>query len=200
MKRQRDIVVCGVGGQGILLLSDIIAEACLMEGMPVRGTEVHGMAQRGGSVEAHVRVNCTYGPKVPAQGADLLIGFEPLEAARYSFYLKPEGAAVVNTHAIPPAGAQGVPSAEELVAAVRAVCREVVALDFTSLARGARCDRAVNVAMLGAAMRFLPFSDTAVREAIRRRVRQEFLQFNLRALELGVQGSGGIAEDGREER
>jgi len=183
-----DIVIAGVGGQGIVLLSDIIGQACLLEGLPVRGTEVHGMAQRGGSVEAHIRINSTYGPRVPAGRADLLIGFEPLEAARYSFYLKKEGRAVVNTRRIVPAGgADAYPAVEELLALVRQNCGQLISRDYTAIAEKAGSLRAVNVVMLGACLRFLPFSEETVRRSLELTVRREYHSLNLRALSLGIE-------------
>ena len=187
MSGSLDIVIAGVGGQGILLLSDIIGQACLLEGLPVRGTEVHGMAQRGGSVEAHVRVNCTYGPRVPAGRADILIGFEPLEAARYAHSLKKEGRAVVNTRPIvPPGGAADYPPVEKLLGIVRGACSQVIADDYTALAGLAGSDRAVNVVMLGVCLRFLPFSEETIRRSLELKVKPQYHPLNRKALSLGM--------------
>src|SRR5512133_1950800 len=85
-----------------MLASNILGEACLIEGKPVRGAETHGMAQRGGSVESHIRVGGLFGPLIAPGKADLLISFDLLEALRYSHYLKTGGRAVVNRRLVVP--------------------------------------------------------------------------------------------------
>ena len=97
-----DLIIVGVGGQGAILASDIIGKAAVAEGLPVTGAETHGMAQRGGAVENHVRIGCQYGSMIPAGGADCMLSMEPLEALRFAKYLKPDGFAVVNTERIVP--------------------------------------------------------------------------------------------------
>src|SRR5512135_3111205 len=106
-----NILIAGVGGQGVLLTSKIIAEAALLSGLDVKQSEVHGMAQRGGSVLSQVRFgDRVYSPIVSEGEADLLIGFEPLETARYLHYLKDDGAVIYNTRTI---GTIGVSIAAE---------------------------------------------------------------------------------------
>ncbi len=96
-----NILVAGVGGQGVLLASGILADAALNSGLDVKQSEVHGMAQRGGSVLSQVRFGDTvFSPVVSVGECDLLIGFEPLETARYLHFLKDGGAVVYNTHRI----------------------------------------------------------------------------------------------------
>ena len=97
-----DLIIVGVGGQGAILASDIIGKAAVAEGLPVTGAETHGMAQRGGAVENHVRIGCQYGSMIPAGGADCMLSMEPLEALRFAKYLKPSGFVVVNTERIVP--------------------------------------------------------------------------------------------------
>ncbi|MDD1667515.1 MAG: indolepyruvate oxidoreductase subunit beta, partial [Methanomicrobiales archaeon] len=91
-----DLLIAGVGGQGVILASNVIGEACLIEGRQVKAAETHGMAQRGGSVECHIRIDGRYGPLVPPGKADLLMAFELIEALRYRHYLKPSGRLVAN--------------------------------------------------------------------------------------------------------
>ena len=97
-----DILIVGIGGQGTILASNILGEACLLEGRHVKGAETHGMAQRGGSVETHIRIDGLYGPLIVPGTADLLISFDLLEALRYSHYLKNGGKMVVNRQMVLP--------------------------------------------------------------------------------------------------
>jgi indolepyruvate ferredoxin oxidoreductase beta subunit len=99
----RDILICGVGGQGTVLASKIIAAAAMEEGRTVHSAETIGMAQRGGSVTSHVRIGEeAFSPLIPRGGADLLLAFEPAEAVRNLIYLKPGGTVIVNTRAVRP--------------------------------------------------------------------------------------------------
>ena len=114
-----DIMIVGIGGQGTILASNILGEACLIEGRSVRGAETHGMAQRGGSVESHVRIDGIFGPLIAPGTADLLIGFDLLEGLRYSHFLKPEGKMVLSRRMVIPTSVfvQGltIPSAEDII-------------------------------------------------------------------------------------
>ena len=99
----KDILICGVGGQGTVLASRIIAAAAMAEGNTVHSAETIGMAQRGGPVTSHVRIgDQAYSPMIPKGKADVIIGFEPAEVLRNIGYLSPDGIAVVNTTAIQP--------------------------------------------------------------------------------------------------
>ncbi len=85
-----DIVIVGVGGQGVILISDVIGRAAVMAGKPVCGAETHGMAQRGGSVINHTRIGCRFSPMVASGGADVLVALEPAEALRFAHFLSPD--------------------------------------------------------------------------------------------------------------
>lgn len=98
----KDILICGVGGQGTVLASRIIASSAMAEGNTVHSAETIGMAQRGGPVTSHVRIGEAYSPLIPYGKADIIIGFEPAEVARNLKYLAPDGVAVVNTQAVKP--------------------------------------------------------------------------------------------------
>ena len=102
MTKSFDILIVGIGGQGTILASNILGEACLLEGRHVKGAETHGMAQRGGSVETHIRIDGLYGPLIVPGTADLLISFDLLEALRYSHYPQERGKMVVNRHMVLP--------------------------------------------------------------------------------------------------
>ena len=143
MRKKFDILICGVGGQGILLCSNVIGVSAVEEGVSVRGVEVHGMAQRGGSVEAHIRLNCNYGPKIPSGKADLLIGFEPLEAARYSVYLKKNGICIVNSYKIPVLRQDY--EEEEMVKIIKKRTKRIYIENFTEMAKKIGSVKIVNI-------------------------------------------------------
>ena len=97
-----DIVIVGVGGQGVVLISDVIGRATVLAGKPVCGSETHGMAQRGGSVINHTRIGCNFSPMVASGGADVLVALEPAEALRFAHFLSPAGVVLVNTRPVLP--------------------------------------------------------------------------------------------------
>jgi indolepyruvate ferredoxin oxidoreductase beta subunit len=152
---KKDIILAGVGGQGVLSISAIIAQAAVEAGLRVRQSEVHGMAQRGGAVLAHLRIADRDIPSdlVPQGGADLIIAMEPLESLRYAVWLSPEGALV--TAAEPFVNIADYPEMEKILAMIQKFpCYRVV--DAASLAKEAGLARAVNMVMVGAASPFLP--------------------------------------------
>ena len=100
-----DMVIVGVGGQGVILISDVIGRAGVLAGKPVRGAETHGMAQRGGSVINHTRIGCRFSPLVAPGSADLLIALEPAEALRFGHFLSPDGVALISNQPVLPVGA-----------------------------------------------------------------------------------------------
>jgi len=183
MNKKFDIFISGVGGQGILLCSNIIGNAAVEEEIPVRGVEVHGMAQRGGSVEAHIRLNCNYGPKIPYGKADLLIGFEPLEAARYSVYLKKNGVCIVNSYKIPVSGQDY--DEEGVVKIIKKKTERIYIENFTEMAKKIGSVRVVNILMLGYASYFIPLKKNSLIKSIKKLVKKEFLELNLKAFKTG---------------
>jgi indolepyruvate ferredoxin oxidoreductase beta subunit len=162
---KKDIILAGVGGQGVLSIAAIIAQAAVAEGYSVRQSEVHGMAQRGGAVLAHLRLSDTAiaSDLVPRGGADLIISMEPLESLRYAAWLSPEGALV--TAAEPFVNIGDYPNIGEVLGAVKRfpLFRLVEAAD---LARQAGLPRAVNMVMVGAASPFLPIGSETLENAI----------------------------------
>lgn len=154
-----NIVIVGVGGQGTLLTSKILAQAAIEQQVGVKVSEVHGMAQRGGSVITHVRIgNDVHAPLVSSGSADFLLSFEPLEAARAISYLKEDGILIVNTREIAPitvlSGTAVYPENPHMTAA--GSLQRVEALDAFSLASEAGSYRAVNLVLLGVLSRHLP--------------------------------------------
>ncbi|HII06443.1 MAG TPA: indolepyruvate oxidoreductase subunit beta [Methanotrichaceae archaeon] len=184
-----DVVVVGVGGQGVILISEIIGRAAMLAGLSVRGVETHGMAQRGGSVINHIRVGCNYSAMISPGSADVLIAMEPAEALRYAHYLSSEGVALVNTKPVLPVtvttGQASYPPMEEILAPIRNACSEVRAMDATGLATKAGSPQATNVVMLGALSKHLPIEEATLMEALSETVPAKFLEINRKAFELG---------------
>lgn len=183
-----DIVIVGVGGQGVILISEIIGRAALKAGLPVRAAETHGMAQRGGSVINHTRLGCIYGPMVPEGGADLLVALEPAEALRYGRYLSSGGVVLVNTKPVLPTtvttGHFRYPDIEEILAPLRGVGR-VISMNATEIAERAGNSQTANIVMLGAMSRFMPIEEALILDALRDSVPAKYLDVNLKAFELG---------------
>jgi indolepyruvate ferredoxin oxidoreductase beta subunit len=184
-----DVVVVGVGGQGVILISEIIGRAAMLAGLSVRGVETHGMAQRGGSVINHIRVGCDYSAMISPGSADVLLAMEPAEALRYAHYLSPEGVALVNTRQVLPVtvttGQATYPPLEEILAPLREVSSEVWPMDATGLATEAGSPQATNVVMLGALSKHLPIEEAILLLALSETVPAKFLEINRKAFELG---------------
>jgi indolepyruvate ferredoxin oxidoreductase, beta subunit len=187
-----DILIVGIGGQGTILASNILGEACLIEHRHIKGAETHGMAQRGGSVESHIRIDGRYGPLIASGQADLLISFDLLEALRYSHYLKPDGKMVVNRHLVLPTSVYtqklAAPSEEEIVAALKKY--GLCLLDADSLAVEAGSPLSANVVMLGAASRWMPLKPETLVESVRRLVPKKTIEINVKAFETGRAAGG----------
>jgi len=187
MKESFDVLIVGVGGQGTILASNVLGEACLQEGLPVRGAETHGMSQRGGSVETHIRIGGQYGPLISPGTADLLISFDLLEAVRYHHFLKEDGTVVTNIGMIVPTSVfqqnLEVPTEEALFAQLSG--RTVIAVDAAGLAEEAGSILSQNVVMLGAASDYLPFSVESLKNAIAGLVPPKTVEINLKAFDLG---------------
>lgn len=184
-----NIIIAGVGGQGVLLTSKIIAETALEQGFDVKQSEVHGMAQRGGSVISHVRFGeKVYSPIVSEGEADLFIGFEPLETARYIHYLKKDGVVVYNTYRVSSItvsiGAEKYP--EDIDEIIKKNAGKVYPFDGTKLAVAAGDKRSLNIVLLGAVLKFLPLDKNIVLKSIEQNVKGKALDVNKKAFELGL--------------
>jgi len=187
-----DIVVCGVGGQGVLLLAEVLGTAALKNGLDVRVSEIHGMAQRGGSVICHVRLGkAVHAPTVMDGDADALVALEPVEALRALRFASKRTLALVSTRTIRPVlvslGLASYPSLEQVMSAIRGAVGDCFFLDALRLAEEAGSPIAQNMVMAGAlhATGILPVQKEALVEAIEELVPKRFLGVNLRALELG---------------
>ena len=185
-----DIVISGVGGQGAILASDIIGKAAVLEGVPIRAAETHGMAQRGGSVVNHIRLGCELGSMIPLHGADVLLALEPAEALRYIDSLSDDGVVIVNTQPVLPitvtSGGDEYPDVSEIVDVLKSNHKvKVVAFNAFELAIEAGHPQAMNVVMVGAASNYLPMSKDLLIDCIKGMVPPKTVDINVRAFELG---------------
>ena len=163
-----DIVLAGVGGQGVLSVSAVIASAAMEAGLEVKQSEVHGMAQRGGAVLAHLRLadHEIASDLIPRGRASLILSMEPLESLRYLAYLSPAGALITSVN--PVTNIPDYPPLEDVLASIRRVPRAVL-LDSDRLARRAGSVRATNMVIVGAASRVLPLDASLLERYIARR-------------------------------
>ncbi len=185
-----DIVIVGVGGQGIILASSILAEVALYCGYDVKTNEVHGMAQRGGSVISQIRFGeKVYSPLVKSGDADLLIGLEKLEAVRGLKYCSRDSKVVVNNRKIPPitvsSGDSKYPDDEEIERIIKDNIENYFFIPAEKVALEVGNIRTENVVMLGASSNFLPFSSEDFERAIKKLVKKEYIDVNIEAFNRG---------------
>jgi len=184
MKKQGNILFCGVGGQGILLASEVTAYSLLAAGMEVRKSEVHGMAQRGGSVTAHLRYGeKVYSPLISLGEADLIVAFEMLESVRYLPYMHSDSQVIVNTHKIyPPAVATGKMTYPDNVLDELANNNiKVKELDAFEVARKVGEVRAVNIAMVGVMSTYIEIDEQVFLDVMNERIPERFREANINA-------------------
>ena len=185
-----DTVFCGVGGQGVVVLSDIYCEAAMLDGFDVAKAEIHGMAQRGGSIVAYARIgDKVEAPLIETGKADVLVGFEILETARALPMLKKEGNVVVNMKYIQPScGVSGakLKKTDELMQILRskAIVHEVDGIDIAQKLGNLLV---VNTILLGAlsALPEIPVKQEAFQQAIAGRIKEKYVNLNLKAFDLG---------------
>jgi indolepyruvate ferredoxin oxidoreductase beta subunit len=184
---KQDIILAGVGGQGILSIAFVIDNAALADGLQFKQAEVHGMAQRGGAVQSHLRISDgrIWSDLIPKGEADMILSVEPLEALRYFDYLKPDG--IVVTSSTPYKNIPDYPDLDKILAAVRTAKRSVV-VDSEKLAKEAGTSKAQNIVMLGAASPFLALREETLRslvEALFKPRGPAMVEANLKAFGLG---------------
>ena len=186
-----NIAVCGIGGQGVMTATEILAEAALSLGFDVKKTEVAGMSQRGGVVTSHLRFGAeVLSPQIMAGDADLLVGFEAAEALRWAHMLKPGGVALVNQgRFVPPVVTIGLYDyPDDPIAEMRALGLSVFDFDATVIAQQLGNIRLGNTVMLGAMSDRLPFPADVLRAAVLARFgarKPQLLELNRQAFELG---------------
>jgi len=184
----KSIVLVGVGGQGILLASEILAQAAMLEGYEVKTNEVHGMAQRGGSVVAQVRYGpVVYSPLVAKGSAQVLGALEQIEALRFADFLRPDGLAVVNAQAIVPvsvsSGAARYPA--DVESRLQAAFPRLAYIRAAEAAADLGNVQVTNIVVLGAVSKGLDLPEKAWLEAIAASVKEKFLELNKKAFEKG---------------
>ena len=160
-----DIILAGVGGQGVLSVAAGIATGAMLQGLKVRQSEVHGMAQRGGAVMSHLRISDEEiaGDLVGSGSADMILSMEPLEALRYLSYLKPDGKLVTATE--PVINIPNYPDTDAVIKAVQETGAAIV-VAAKDIAKSSGNMRAANMAMVGAASNYLPVEQKKIEEAI----------------------------------
>ncbi len=182
-----NIVICGVGGQGIILASDVLCRVAFLEGFDVKKSEVHGMAQRGGSVITHVRFGKkVYSPLIEEGTSDFVLAFEKLEALRYAHYLKKEGEIIVDNREIPPmsvlVGQAKYP--QDLSRKLRKFGK-VHFIDAAKIALELGNIRVVNIILLGVLSKYLKFKRNSWEDSIRKNIKEKFVALNITAFDRG---------------
>lgn len=194
--KAKNILLVGVGGQGVVLAAELLALAAIEAGYDVKQTEVHGVAQRGGAVSSHVRI----GPKVfspltkPGE-VDILLALEKLEALRYAHHLKDSGKAIVNDHEIDPIRFPGDerPYPKEAIDFLKGKGLRVIPVAATTKAIELGNRRVANVILLGVLSQFLDIPNEAWDRTLEGRIPQRFLEINRRAFARGRE----LAEEAR---
>lgn len=186
---KRDIILSGVGGQGILSIATVIGKAALDEGLHIKQAEVHGMSQRGGDVQSNLRISSRRidSDLIPRGAADIIISLEPMEALRYLPWLSEKGWVITNT--APSVNIPNYPEEEALHRQIDAL-PNVVAIDVDAIAKAAASPRAANIALLGAAAPFLGLTPEKLEQGIRdifARKGDAVVEMNLAAFRAGYE-------------
>jgi len=188
MSEQGNILFSGVGGQGILLASEVMAYSLLAAGYDAKKSEVHGMAQRGGSVTAQLRYGKrVYSPLIEPGSADILISFEMMESVRYLPYLHKGSKVIVNSQQIlPPGVASGqIEYPGDVLSKITDQGIELFKIDAFTIAKDVGEVKAANVVMVGAASHFLSLEAAVYEEVINTKVPERFREVNLKAFAAG---------------
>ncbi len=186
-----DIVLAGVGGQGILSIATILGAAALKENLYIKQAEVHGMSQRGGDVQSNLRIssNPICSDLIPEGGADLIVSLEPMEALRYIPFLSKNGWIVTNT--APFINIPNYPEMEKVTEALNA-CPNVVAFDMDEMAKEVASPRASNMVLLGAAAPFMNIEIDKIEDGIRTifgAKGEAMVEMNIKAFRAGLESA-----------
>ena len=192
MVEEFNVLIVGVGGQGVILMSELLGNAAVRDGLNVRGSEVLGMAVRGGSVSSIIRiVNGVYGPLIPLGKCDVLVGMEPTEALRNISYLSSSSTVILNTGAVIPftvsLGASRYPSLNQVIEKLSQAAGKVITVNASNLAREAGSQQATNIVMLGALFGTgkIPIAEETIKRELEARLVAKLVPVNLKAFDLG---------------
>ncbi|CAH2214884.1 indolepyruvate oxidoreductase subunit beta [Tepidibacter aestuarii] len=186
----KNVLLVGVGGQGIILASKVLSSGLIDSGYDVKMSEVHGMAQRGGSVTTQVRYGKkVYSPIIGKGQADIIVAFERVEALRWLEYLKPGGKIVINDYAIPSAtvlsGKEKYP--ENIIEKIEAKYDDVIAIDAADEAIALGNIKAQNIIMLGGLIKSLGIEEIDWDKALKDNVKEKFVDLNMKAIKKGLE-------------
>jgi indolepyruvate ferredoxin oxidoreductase, beta subunit len=187
-ERVYNVLIVGVGGQGIILASDVLGRVAAQHGYDVKKNEIHGMAQRGGSVSSHVRFGKqVHSPIIKVGEADILLSFEILETARYFNFLSQKGKVIVNNQKIlPPAvftGKQEYPS--DVITKIKEKVPDTLLIDGVSVAEELGNPKVANVVFIGVMSVFLDIPASTYEEVLRQTLKPKLLDINLKAFHKG---------------
>jgi len=195
----KNVLICGVGGQGTVLAAKVLSQAALSKGKDVLSAETIGMAQRGGSVTSHVRIGKNaYSPLIPTGAADIIIAFEAAEAVRNIAFLKKGGTVVVNKRIVQPTTASLLGKsfdAKEMLDYLEAIKANVICLDAEKISASLGSSKAVNMILLGAAAKTGLVSKEEILSALKSLVKPEFLALNQKAVEEGFKAGNNFIMD-----
>lgn len=188
-----NIVLCGVGGQGTILASKVIAQTAVRLGQNCRVGETHGMSQRGGSVISHVRIGSdVYGALTPDAQGDLMIAFEPVESLRYMNYLKKDAYIILNSQPIIPtsvnAGLATYPAYDKILKELSVASCHIVDVPATKISEEIGGVLFLNMVVLGTATKVpgFPYTEKEIKQSIEELVKPKFIEINLKAYEAGI--------------
>lgn len=198
MINEFNISIVGVGGQGVILMSEMLGNAAIENGLKVRGSEILGMAVRGGSVSSMIRIgNDVYGPLIPIGKCDVLVGMEPSEALRNVSYLSHSSTVILNIESVIPftvsLGECKYPEINEIIEKLSQWVGKLVTLNASLIAKEAGTQQAANIVMLGALFgtNKVPITEEAVKKEIEARIPPKLVKVNLKAFDLGKEAARG---------
>ena len=193
MTKESNILITGVGGQGVILMSELLGKAAVADGLKVRGSEALGMAVRGGSVTSSVRLgDDVYGPLIPTGKCNIMVGMEPSEALRNIACLSKSSLVLLNTAATVPftvfVGESSYPSLEDILEKLGKASGRIVQLDAVKIAQTAGSRLTTNIVMLGALFGTgLPIKTATIKETIKERFPAKLAPVNIKAFDLGYE-------------
>jgi indolepyruvate ferredoxin oxidoreductase beta subunit len=192
MTDEFNVSIVGVGGQGVILMSELLGNAAIRDGLHVRGSEILGMAVRGGSVSSMIRIGKdVFGPLIPTGKCDVLVGMEPAEALRNISSLSRSGMVILNTESMVPftvsLGTSQYPSIDRIMEQLNQQVSKVITLNASQIAREASNQQAANIVMLGALFGTgkVPITEDTIQKEIETRMPEKLVQINLKAFALG---------------